>query len=52
MKTKEILDKYKKILSPIIGCKPEELDFYITERGTTPDEKAYLEQGLIRVKIK
>ena len=44
MKTKEILNKYKKILCPILNCKEEELKFFVTKRGSTPEEKRIVDE--------
>jgi len=35
----ELLDKYKKILSPILECKPEEIKFFIKGLGITYKEQ-------------
>lgn len=34
MKTQQILDKYRKIISGILKCNPEEILFYVSQRGT------------------
>ena len=35
MKTKELLDKYKKIICPILKCDEKDLKFFISGRGDT-----------------
>ena len=44
MKTKEILDKYRKILAPILECQEEEVEFYIRGRGETPQDKQIVDK--------
>lgn len=39
MKTLEVLDKYRKIIAPILNCNKEDIRFFITNRGTTPEEQ-------------
>lgn len=39
MKTNEILDKYRKILSGILKCSPELIKFYVSNRGEYFEDK-------------
>lgn len=45
MKTSEILDKYRKIISAILNCKPEEIKFFIKDRGEGKDKTIWDEIG-------
>lgn len=40
MKTKELLDKYRIIISSILNCKPEEIKFFVSGRGDTPESRS------------
>lgn len=39
MKTQEILNKYRAILSGILECEPEEIKFFVDDRGSLPEDK-------------
>lgn len=59
MKTTELLDKYRKIIAPILKCEPEDIRFFITDKGRE-DEIGTLDYkkdnnwslGQYRVKLK